>query len=57
MIAGDGSMRLQLTWGQGTMHDINGEGPTSTIGMRSWQPSPAIRYTRNVRAAGERIWH
>lgn len=116
MIASDGSMRLQLAWGQGTMHDINGDGPTSTVEMPvgrwfdlemhfewvdtqrgtiqvwldgelmleqrnvqtrasshavvetymkwygstftdgAWQPSPGIRYTRNVRVAGERIW-
>jgi len=116
MVASDGSMRLQLTWGQGTMHDINGDGPTATIAMPvgrwfdlemhyewvdsprgtiqvwldgalileqrnvqtriashavvetymkwygstfnggSWQPTPGIRYTRNVRVAGERIW-
>lgn len=116
MIASDGSMSLQLAWGNGAMHDINGDGPTSTIAMPvgrwfdlemhyewvdsprgtiqvwldgelileqrnvqtrvgshavvetymkwygstfsvgSWQPSPGIRYTRNVRVAGERIW-
>lgn len=116
MVAGDGSMRLQLVWGNGVMHDINGDGPTSTLAMPvgrwfdiemhyewrdsrtatiqvwidgqlaleqrnvqtrasshglvetymkwygstfqggAWSPDPALKYTRNVRVAGARIW-
>lgn len=28
----------------------------STQGRGSWTPTPSLKYTRNVRVAGERIW-
>jgi hypothetical protein len=28
----------------------------STQGHGAWTPTPSLKYTRNVRVAGERIW-